>query len=573
MHPSNCAKFDAQHLPVLGVSTPTALLINQWNGLQSADMIEISAQLAGRKRFGDKTLISTCHRRGAFAKSRRRGSIAADKSTESAKMAERPVHWSEGLFLRPQHFQMSERHLHEQIRLAEEWNVGYAYGIHDIEVDTEALANYRIVVRKLHARLPGGEHVRYPGDSVLADLPFDNDVFRAADARVRVFVGVPSLQLGRANAGNTGERENTNDERQTRFIVEPQEVEDENRSGDPQLLDVRLQNARILIGQDQTAGYSALPIMQLKPGVTVDAPPEIDSEYFPPLLNCSAWPQLNAGILENIYDYLGERSKYEVQRFRDHKMAFNSGRPAEFGEVLRLQALNTAMGTMTNLPFVKGLHPLTAYLELSRIVGMFAIFDRNSPGLPEIDRYDHDDSAPRFYRLKKLICALMERKDVPYVMREFKWDGKQMRVRMDEEWFTHKWRFLIGINSSLGARDVRTLFKDQKDGLDLKVGASDDVDQIFRDGFDGIPLVPEDDPPHELRSSRWTYWNVDRNSHDWKNVTKSHQLGIRFKEKDRDHDLEGKVDGDTKVRLKERKTGEITELKLALFAMPAESHQ
>ena len=51
-----------------------------------------------------------------------------------------PVHWHEGLFLRPHHFQVLDRRVQEILRLSEEWNQGYAYGIHQITVDEARLA-------------------------------------------------------------------------------------------------------------------------------------------------------------------------------------------------------------------------------------------------------------------------------------------------------------------------------------------------------------------------------------------------------------------------------------------------
>ena len=40
-----------------------------------------------------------------------------------------PVHWSEGLFLRPHHFQAADRYWTEAADLSEQWDHQYHYGI------------------------------------------------------------------------------------------------------------------------------------------------------------------------------------------------------------------------------------------------------------------------------------------------------------------------------------------------------------------------------------------------------------------------------------------------------------
>lgn len=56
-------------------------------------------------------------------------------------MTNHPVHWSEGLFISPHHFQLGERRMREEVALAQQWHVGYAYGLRKISLDAEALSN------------------------------------------------------------------------------------------------------------------------------------------------------------------------------------------------------------------------------------------------------------------------------------------------------------------------------------------------------------------------------------------------------------------------------------------------
>src|SRR4051812_37544548 len=83
-------------------------------------------------------------------------------------MTTRAVHWHEGMFMRPQHFQAAHRHLAHLTDRGEKWDVHYNWGLRSVELDLDALANYRCVVRSLEARLRDGALVAIPEDGLLA---------------------------------------------------------------------------------------------------------------------------------------------------------------------------------------------------------------------------------------------------------------------------------------------------------------------------------------------------------------------------------------------------------------------
>lgn len=67
-----------------------------------------------------------------------------------------PVHWYEGLFLQPHHFQAADRHLAEVMQSSLELDRPYSYGIRTLEYGLEALANHQFEVRTLQARMRDG---------------------------------------------------------------------------------------------------------------------------------------------------------------------------------------------------------------------------------------------------------------------------------------------------------------------------------------------------------------------------------------------------------------------------------
>ncbi len=61
------------------------------------------------------------------------------------------VHWHEGMFLRPHHLQAAQRHIAQLQHTADQWDHPFSWGLRVFDLDRDALANHRLVVRSLRA--------------------------------------------------------------------------------------------------------------------------------------------------------------------------------------------------------------------------------------------------------------------------------------------------------------------------------------------------------------------------------------------------------------------------------------
>src|SRR5678810_607294 len=64
-----------------------------------------------------------------------------------------PVHWSDGMYMRPQHFQAADRFWNELLQTSEKWDHEFNYGLRSLKIREEAIANYQVQVTLCHARL------------------------------------------------------------------------------------------------------------------------------------------------------------------------------------------------------------------------------------------------------------------------------------------------------------------------------------------------------------------------------------------------------------------------------------
>src|SRR5262245_24315371 len=108
------------------------------------------------------------------------------------------VHWHEGMFLRSHHFQAAQRWWAQLVSTNSKWDHYYNWGLRSVELDEDALANYRCVLRSLEARLRDGTVVAVSPGETVAPLSLQNSDFD--QGKIFLFVHVPPFDLSRPNA-------------------------------------------------------------------------------------------------------------------------------------------------------------------------------------------------------------------------------------------------------------------------------------------------------------------------------------------------------------------------------------
>jgi type VI secretion system protein ImpJ len=471
-------------------------------------------------------------------------------------MTMRAVHWHQGMFLRPHQFQALERSTQALTARHSRFDVHHGWGLRRIEWEPDALGNYRFALRTLEARLPDGSTLCLPEDGALPSLDLKAP-FQSRN-RVTIYLALPQLRLGRANAGQ-GEA--------PRFHVDTLEVEDENSGTDVQPVMVRLPNVRLLTDTDDRAGFDVLPLARLEKSARAEAVPQLDSTYIPPVLYCDSWPVLQVDILRQIYDRIGKKVELLSGQVVNRGITLDSHGQGDGRIIGQLSRLNEAYSLLSNLAFVPGIHPLPAYLELCRLVGHLSLFVRAARP-PQLPVYDHDDLGGCFYKVKQYIDGFLNEVDEPmYEERAFIGAGLRMQVTLEPKWLESAYHLYLGVRSPLTSEEcIRLLTKAGQ--LDMKVGSSDRVDAIFTKGAAGLKFTPSPRPPRALPSApELTYFQIDRDStpSEWQYVQTSLTLAIRFNEKL----IEGNIQGERELKLKIKTGGgQTATLQVTLYVVP-----
>jgi type VI secretion system protein ImpJ len=313
-----------------------------------------------------------------------------------------------------------------------------------------------------------------------------------------------------------------------RFTSELFELPDEVDASSVQPIELRKINAHLLHSGQDLSGYDVLPVARIRrasDGATL----ELDPSFIPPLLDCSAWPALRSQILSPISDLLLRASEQAGQAIADAGKTLQPSTPLQFQRLLLLQAVNPAASILRVMTNSRGIHPQTAYLELSRLAGSLDLFHPQR-SVQDTRPYDHENLGPIFLQLKqRVVTALTLFDNKPYFQKFLVGNDLGMQTAIDQDASGHT-QWFIGINK--GKVPLETLHQLLSPRhLDWKVGSVQQVEWLFTQRAPGVELDPVSELPSVLpRSNEWAYFKVNTSSDAWTDVMATKSLGIRLKD-------------------------------------------
>lgn len=437
-------------------------------------------------------------------------------------MTARAVHWHEGMFLQPHQYQAEHRYLTARAHRATSWPTHHVWGLRTVQIDTDALANNRLVVRSLEGVFRDGTPIAVPEDGLLPTLELKG-LFEPGQP-LTVYLALPALNLGKSNVAEVEADPNA------RYRLDTQELEDENTGVNPQPIRVRLHNLRLLVGDQDQTGFATLPLVRLVKSALANAPPEVDVSFIPPVLACDTWPALHGDILQSLYDRIGRKRERLAGALAARGGALVGTDPQDAVSAAHLRELNESYAVLSVVAFTPGIPPLLAYTELCRLVGQLAIFDR-SGRWPAIPPYDHDDLGGCFYRVKVYLDTLLDILPEPeYKERPFIGMGLRMQAVIEPTWLDAAWELYLGVRSEMDPDEMMRLLT-VPGQLDMKVGSGDRVDAIYQLGQAGLRFEPCPKPGllPDLAGQRYCRL-VRQPEREWSAVTRSLTVAVRFNE-------------------------------------------
>ena len=271
------------------------------------------------------------------------------------------VIWSEGMFLRPQHFQQQDRYVDNFVRRSIIGLRACPWGVRVFEIDRNLLEVGKFAVPVCEGLMPDGTVFRAPEDeSPPAVLDLGEDVRNSL-----VFLAL-AVEQGGAEGTEAMARNDGTGRHDGREI----EVYDTARNslGSRAAIEVGRLRLRLMLERDERAGYLCIPIARIRE-VTADKKIILDEAFIASCLDCSAARPLAAFVRE-LEGLLHQRGDVLAARVS----ASGRGGVAEIADFLLLQLVNRLEPVVCHLTGLTGCHPEEFYRFLLGAAGELATF-------------------------------------------------------------------------------------------------------------------------------------------------------------------------------------------------------
>ena len=434
------------------------------------------------------------------------------------------VHWHEGLFLQPHHLQMMQRRLATEIRAARGLFNPFCFGVLEMRISPDDLADGRVRFDRLRAILPSGQEIFYPEDANLPPLDIKTELARGAGA-VEIFLAAPLWARSRANAFRTGE---SADPRVKLLYIpeEIREVNDENSGENPQPVHIRKVNARVMLKGDDMSDMEFLPLLRVMRAAGEDAgKPRQDPEFVPPCLLLRSSPVLHDLVRDLVAQLNASREQLRLKAATG-----GLGLEVKWELTMRLTVLNRFCANLPSLVEEGMVPPFQVYLELRELLGELLAL-HPAEGLFDCRSYNHVDPLPVFKELDRKIRAeiLVSRASQPLRV-AFEGDPGRLRAGLEPQHFEKPTGYYLGIKTKLD-RTKLALYVTDGNKFKLMPRSLEDA-AIF-----GVELKEQNFPPLELPAqSDLHYFSVlpASNQRRWDRIKEEKAMSLVWNKTDFD---------------------------------------
>jgi type VI secretion system protein ImpJ len=389
------------------------------------------------------------------------------------------VVWSEGLFLRTQHFQQQDRHADTLMRAALQTAAYQPYGFSRLELDRAGLDAGQVAIRSAEGLFPDGTPFSIP-ETAAPPPPVPIAAGASGLAHLAVAVEQPGVAtMDPSHAEPSG----------ARYRGEIVQVRDTVRNGaDPADVEVARLALRLLAPGEATAGFVTLPVAQIE-GLLADGSVAIPDGDLPPALTIAALPWY-AGFLKEVVTGLDR-----IAEAHGALVLGGAGRSIE--NLLILELANTARPRFAHLLAQNLIHPCALYEDLVALAGRMATYGSSSRRLSDLPVYDHRAASAAFGpladTLRSLMLSLRHVEPKSRALPVARHSQNVWKVRIDNPEILKTSRIVLRVGSTLSEESLRKLFVDQ-----ATVGAADAFESLWKSRLPGIALKPLHSQPREI---------------------------------------------------------------------------
>jgi type VI secretion system protein ImpJ len=391
------------------------------------------------------------------------------------------VVWSEGMMLRPQHFQQQDRYLAAQIQRRTLLLSHYPWGLSEFRIDEQYLSLGKLVLSHAAGILQDGTLFETGHGRPLLTLDIPPGL-----SNQLIYLILPLAPDGASETGPEGESGLA-----TKYLSHPREVYDSNigQTRNFTILCGGLALRLVLESELNPEGCLALPIAKLIESKS-DRTILLDETFVPTYLNLSAC-DVFSGYLREIIGLLSHRAGQLASKVT------GSGQTgaAEIADFLLLQTINRLEPRFKHMEKTINCSPEEFYLNLMVLIGELSTFADSSKRPKELPAYDHPRQEETLRELmdqaRYLLSMVLEQHSVELPLQKRKYDILVATIH-DRNLLTTA-SFIISAQADMAQETLRASLPRQ-----LKIGPVERIRQLINLHLPGVNIRPLPVAPRQI---------------------------------------------------------------------------
>ncbi len=422
------------------------------------------------------------------------------------------VIWSEGMFLRPQHFQQHDRYIESFINGHATGLQAYHWGISRLKIDMRLLAMGQFALSECAGVFQDGVPFDLPEFDT---LPTPIDIPEEIQNCI-VYLSIPARQEGSIEVDSDEKPDNL-----ARYHAVETEIKDHNtNSNEVSEVVVGKLQTRLMLEPQERAGYLCIGVARILESRS-DKNILLDEEYLPPLINGLAMSKIKNYIKE-VCGLLHTRGEALAGRVSES----GRGGTAEISDFLLLQVVNRVEPLFEHLHQLPTLHPLELYQKAIQVAGELSTFTKSNKRPVALPEYKHEDLQLTFSyvmeEIRDCLSLVLEQNAVPIPLTPPKYGTRAAKIP-DPNLLKDAF-FVLAVNAQVSSEQLRSRFPGQ-----VKIGPVEEIQQLVRSALPGItvnslPVAPRQIPYH----AGFSYFELNKQGDLWKKMYKSGGFAIHI---------------------------------------------
>jgi len=420
------------------------------------------------------------------------------------------VAWTEGLFLRPQHFQQADRY-HEHLLEGRTGRITpYPWGITALEIDHDLAQQGKFAVRRCTGVMPDGIPFAIPDQSPLPPpLELDEKLSNAI-----IGLALPAISQ------NSREVDFPESDSASRYYRQAAPVID-STAGERAEEEIDVAHPRLVYEVIDTSRKGSTRIGLARVVEIQDKTVVFDQRYLPPALVTHAH-QGFTGMMDRVIGWI-ETKLEELARYAADPTA---GGGLQYADYFILQVLNRNIPGLRHIRGSQYVHPERLYERLIALAGELATFATAERQARKYDTYDQDNLErvfmPVLRDLQNALSARMERRAIRLELVERAQNAFVSPIR-DRALFQHA-TFVIEVAAAKQLTEIQQQFPNL-----FKLGPSTKMQEIVHTNLPGVPLVHLPTPPRQIRAlTDHVYFRLDKSTPLWAEFSQAPAVGMHF---------------------------------------------